>query len=248
MAASSLRWLLRLSDRLYRALLRTYPASFRRAYAPAMAQLFRDCCRDAYERRGASGLLRVWRHTLGDLLVTATWERIAAIREWLLGSPGQEVAMPRSFPVLRELARVIPVNQTQTHAAWTVTFVSLERWEGAVVANFNVHQDDPALAATRDGDFGKLPDPRLVLHVSDDRGGRYQARGYGGYGGGMPGKYRMRRPYVLTPPLDPLARELRFEVRLQLQGQSSMPGEPIPAQDDSGRWAFTIALATEVAG
>lgn len=156
--------------------------------------------------------------------------------------------MPISFPALRELARVIPVNQTQTHAAWSVTFVSLERWEGAVVANFNAHQDDPALAATRDGNFGKLPNPRLVLHVSDDRGGRYQARGYGGYGGGIPGKYRIRLPYVLTPPLDLLARELRFEVRLQLQGQDSMPGEPIPAQDDSGRWAFTIALATEVAG
>lgn len=48
------------SLRLYRLLLRAYPASFRRNYEEPMARLFQDLCRDAYRQLGVLGILRVW--------------------------------------------------------------------------------------------------------------------------------------------------------------------------------------------
>jgi hypothetical protein len=73
------RWLLTLSDRLYRLLLLAYPASFRHRYGSEMVQVFRDCNRDAYQQRGAMGLLWFWAHTLGDLAATAPQEYLAEL-------------------------------------------------------------------------------------------------------------------------------------------------------------------------
>lgn len=92
---------LALSQRVYGALLRAYPRGFRQSYGPVMAQLFRDCCRDAYERR---------QHTLGDLLSSAGKERIAAIADSLprwSTFRRREATTPPPFPTLRELAQVI---------------------------------------------------------------------------------------------------------------------------------------------
>jgi len=58
MAASSRRSTV--ADRLYRLLLIVYPRSFRRAYGPALVQVFHDCARDAHQERGLPGLLGWW--------------------------------------------------------------------------------------------------------------------------------------------------------------------------------------------
>lgn len=81
MAASPSGRLLALSDRCYRALLAAYPPAFRAAYGPWLAQIFRDCCRDALRARGIFGLLVVWRRALLDLARTAPVERALATRE-----------------------------------------------------------------------------------------------------------------------------------------------------------------------
>ncbi|HEY7850036.1 MAG TPA: hypothetical protein VIC27_08225, partial [Ktedonobacterales bacterium] len=67
--------LLALSLAVYRALLLLYPARFRHAYAAEMAQVFRASCRQASREGGALALARLWRVTLGDLIVTALAER-----------------------------------------------------------------------------------------------------------------------------------------------------------------------------
>lgn len=69
-------WLTRLSLAVYRTLLLLYPARFRRVYGQQMALVFRDACRDAIRQRGVAGIARVWRMTLGDLIVTAISERL----------------------------------------------------------------------------------------------------------------------------------------------------------------------------
>lgn len=74
---SRLSPLVRLSDRLYRILLVTYPAPFRQAYGTGMAQAFRDSCREAASRRGVPGLLALWLPTLADLAATALAERLS---------------------------------------------------------------------------------------------------------------------------------------------------------------------------
>ena len=65
------------SDRIYHLLLRAYPASFRRRYGGDMAQVFRDCCRDAYRHNGALGVIWLWAPTLFDLVTTALDEHMS---------------------------------------------------------------------------------------------------------------------------------------------------------------------------
>ena len=63
------------SDNLYRRFLRAYPAEYRRGFSDDMAQVFRDLCREIYEREGLVGFLELWLTTLFDLLKTAIEER-----------------------------------------------------------------------------------------------------------------------------------------------------------------------------
>jgi serine/threonine protein kinase len=65
-----------LHERIYRILLGLYPAAFREEYGPLMVQLFRDMCRDA-RRSGTGGLVRLWLHTLFDLIRSALREHLA---------------------------------------------------------------------------------------------------------------------------------------------------------------------------
>ena len=60
-----MRW----PERLYRILLRCYPAEFRDDYASEMTQTFRD-------RAGAAPPARLWRDLLGDVAVTAPKEHV----------------------------------------------------------------------------------------------------------------------------------------------------------------------------
>ena len=68
------------SDRLFRLLLRLYPAGHRAEYSEAMAQHFRDVCRDAYRQNGRRGLIRMWIKVAGDTLKNAPLEQWMAIR------------------------------------------------------------------------------------------------------------------------------------------------------------------------
>jgi len=63
------------SDNLYRRFLRAYPAEYRQGFSEDMAQVFRDLCREIYEREGLLGFLELWLTTLFDLLKTAIEER-----------------------------------------------------------------------------------------------------------------------------------------------------------------------------
>lgn len=228
------------SLRLYRALLRAYPPAFRREHGAAMVQLFRDGCRDAYRERGGAGLFVVWRHTLGDLCVSALRERRAA----LLGAAkrvdgGTPWADPA--PVLGALLGVLPVVQTQHHGRWSLTLVAVEHWAGACVASFTVRWHTPP------GEGGaRMPSPGLALRVTDDRGERYLARQCGGSGGSDSQSGHMDLAYTLTPALDPAARALRFAVRVQLLAQEGSPPRLVPLRTAPGRWGFTVAVPAAV--
>ena len=65
-----------LSLRAYRFLLLAYPLSFRREYAPHMAQVFRDCYFAEKINRGLPGVCRLILRTLLDLMRTATKEHL----------------------------------------------------------------------------------------------------------------------------------------------------------------------------
>jgi hypothetical protein len=63
-------------ERIYRGLLRLYPAEFRARFSDEMAQLFGDQLRDARIGAAPTGAARTWLRTLGDLAVTAASERL----------------------------------------------------------------------------------------------------------------------------------------------------------------------------
>lgn len=61
-------------ERVYRGLLRLYPAEFRARLSDEMVQLFGDQLRDARTGGAPAGAARTWLRTLGDLAVTAASE------------------------------------------------------------------------------------------------------------------------------------------------------------------------------
>jgi hypothetical protein len=70
-----------LSVRLFERFLAAYPRKHRREYGPAMAQLFRDQCRDAWCDGRAWGLTRLWLRVLPDLVKTSVLEHISTLKE-----------------------------------------------------------------------------------------------------------------------------------------------------------------------
>jgi capsular polysaccharide biosynthesis protein len=70
-----------LSGRLFQRLLAAYPAEHRREYGPAMAQLFRDQCRDAWGDARGRGLIWLWLRVLPDLVKTSVLEHIHTFKE-----------------------------------------------------------------------------------------------------------------------------------------------------------------------
>lgn len=60
-----------LSQRAFARLLFLYPREYRQEYGPHMAQLFKDCSREAASQGSAAALLELWVSTLLDVFKTA---------------------------------------------------------------------------------------------------------------------------------------------------------------------------------
>src|ERR1035437_4803754 len=72
---------LAVSQKIYGRLLLAYPKAHREEYGPAMAQLFRDECRDAWNESQSWGVAKLWLLVLPDLVKTSITERLAALDE-----------------------------------------------------------------------------------------------------------------------------------------------------------------------
>ena len=69
------------SVKIYERLLATYPADFRREYGPAMKQLFRDQCRDAWGAGRGWSLAALWLRALSDWGKTSVMEHFASAKQ-----------------------------------------------------------------------------------------------------------------------------------------------------------------------
>ena len=67
------------SNRLYQKLLQAYPDNHRQRFSDEMTQVFRDLCRDIYNKNGLSGLLNLWLITFIDIAKTALEERFKEV-------------------------------------------------------------------------------------------------------------------------------------------------------------------------
>jgi hypothetical protein len=83
------------SVRVYRRLMRLYPASHRLQYEQHMVQLFRDLCREAYESEGRAGIRRVWAQNIPDLIKSAGYEYWMELRRWRMDGFSEEKAASR---------------------------------------------------------------------------------------------------------------------------------------------------------
>jgi len=74
---------LRVSERVYRTLLKMYPRDFRREYGSQMEQAFRDLCRKQRGTGERSGLAKLWASTILDLASSVIVQRsgLGRIRE-----------------------------------------------------------------------------------------------------------------------------------------------------------------------
>jgi hypothetical protein len=75
----SVSWIVSLSVRVYQWLLYIGPAEFRSEYGQSMIQVFRQCCRDAYQHQGARGVLRLWLPVFSDQLIGLLAERLSML-------------------------------------------------------------------------------------------------------------------------------------------------------------------------
>ena len=63
-----------ISEKVYQALLATYPTKFRKEYGPHMLQVFRDCCLRTFRQGGTNAMFRLWAVTLFDLIQSVVSE------------------------------------------------------------------------------------------------------------------------------------------------------------------------------
>jgi hypothetical protein len=72
-------WIIRLSVSVYRMLIRGVgPTSYFRPYGDLTIQLFRECCQDAYRRRGIPGVLDLWFPSFRDAVIQMVLEVLCA--------------------------------------------------------------------------------------------------------------------------------------------------------------------------
>jgi capsular polysaccharide biosynthesis protein len=118
-----------LSVRLFEHLLAAYPKNHRREYGPAMAQLFRDQCRDAWRDRRGWGLTGLWLRVLPDLVKTSVLEHISTIKErkTMLERIGM-LLRPRTAPLFVFIAVFVSVFLLVVITSTLVTFIMPESY------------------------------------------------------------------------------------------------------------------------
>ena len=92
-----------LSERAYAALLRWYPADFRREFAPDMRDLFRDHLRATRARSGMLGVTLLWFRTIPDLLLTGIHVHEANMLEAILQDALYAVRILNKYSLFTEI-------------------------------------------------------------------------------------------------------------------------------------------------
>lgn len=138
-----------ISVKIYERLLATYPADFRREYGPAMKQLFRDQCRDAWSQAQGRGLAILWLRMLPDLAKTLLVEhlinlsqRAAFIRVFAVVFAGAFVASAivaySTRPIYLSTAEVLVRKGDPYFVTTQFTIIESHRILTTVITNLNL--------------------------------------------------------------------------------------------------------------
>jgi capsular polysaccharide biosynthesis protein len=145
------------SQKVYSLLLRAYPPAHRAEYGAAMAQLFRDQCRDAWREAGGWGLTKLWCRVLPDWASTSISERIAALNERkTMNDKLASLSRSRSTPRVIFMCVALAMFLLTIIMATTLTFVLPESF--ASTCKIKVENDQPNLpSATNSPSTGYDP-------------------------------------------------------------------------------------------
>jgi uncharacterized protein involved in exopolysaccharide biosynthesis len=150
-----------LSQKLYARLLAAYPRRHREEYGGAMAQLFRDQCRDAWAEGRTRGLLALWFRTLPDLIKTSLLERLSTL------NPGKHMSdklnamlRPRHSPGFTFFTVFAVVFLLVFGLAVAVTFILPETYSSTARVNVAPEEGQNA-ATTPDATFLRIT-PSLI--------------------------------------------------------------------------------------
>src|SRR5665213_558047 len=130
---------LTVSQKVYDWLLRAYPPTHREEYGPAMAQLFRDHCRDAWGEARGWGVAKLWLRVLPDLVKTSFIERLAALNERKSMTDKMTALMQPRTVFLKVFAVVFLLILCATVA---ITFIMPESY--ASTARIKADSDNPS--------------------------------------------------------------------------------------------------------
>jgi uncharacterized protein involved in exopolysaccharide biosynthesis len=121
------------SQRLFERLLSLYPRAHRNEYGPAMAQVFRDQCRDVWRDRRTWGLVSLWLQVLPDLVETSILEHLSTLkgRKSML-EKFSEITSPSTAPLKTFFAVFAIVFLLVFGATAVITFLLPETYASAV--------------------------------------------------------------------------------------------------------------------
>jgi len=141
---------LELSHKLYQRLLAAYPRSHRQEYGGAMAQLFRDQCRDAWAEGSTWGLVTLWLRILPDLVKTSFLERWSSLHPGkFMTAKLNTIFSPGRTPFATFCAVFIVVFLLVFTAAAIITFILPESY--ASTARIKVEAEDSNYGYTTGG-------------------------------------------------------------------------------------------------
>ena len=130
------------SQKVYGWLLSAYPPAHRTAYGPAMAQLFRDQGRDAWNESQGWGVTKLWLRVLPDLVSTSIWERLAALKERnTMNDKLTNLTRDRTTPTAIFIRVFVAVFLITLIIATAITFILPESY--ASTARIKVENDTP---------------------------------------------------------------------------------------------------------
>jgi uncharacterized protein involved in exopolysaccharide biosynthesis len=137
---------LAVSQKIYGWLLRAYPPAHRAAYGPAMAQLFRDQGRDAWNESKGWSLFKLWLRVLPDLVSTSIRERLAALNERkTMNDKLASLTHDRTTPTAIFIRVFLAVFLITLIVATAITFILPESY--ASTARVKVESDAASVAA-----------------------------------------------------------------------------------------------------
>src|ERR1035437_2770329 len=139
------------SQKIYGWLLSAYPPAHRQEYGPAMAQLFRDQCRDEWNAAQGWGVARLWLRVLPDLVNTSIAERLSNLNpRKSMSDKMTALVRPLTSPLTGFFTAFTIVFLLVLLVSVTITFILPESY--ASTARIKVESDAPPAAGQSDYD------------------------------------------------------------------------------------------------